>query len=115
MIAVGVDVSNGRSTVAVLQSQTKFLMKPFEVPHTADGFASLTEMLSAFDGEIRIVMEHTGRYYESFAMSMYLAGFYVSAVNPLIIRQYQDGINVRKVKTDKADAVKIARFALDKW
>ena len=35
MFAVGVDVSNGRSTVAVLQSKTSTLMKPFEIPHTA--------------------------------------------------------------------------------
>ena len=115
MFAVGVDVSNGRSTVSVLQSKTQVLMKPFEVPHTADGFASLSKKLSELNGEVRIVMEHTGRYYESFAMSMYQAGFYVSAVNPLAIRTYQDGINIRTVKTDKADARKIARFALDKW
>lgn len=75
MFAVGVDVSHGRSTVAVLGAKRKVVMKPFEVPHTVDGFASLAEKLNGLDGEVRIVMEHTGRYYESFAMSMYRAGF----------------------------------------
>lgn len=115
MFAVGVDVSNGRSMVAVLGVQRKVVMKPFEVPHTADGFASLSEKLRGLNGEARIVMEHTGRYYESFAMSMHRAGFFVSAVNPLVIKDYRDGVDVRKVKTDKADALKIAQFALDKW
>ena len=115
MFAVGVDVSNDRSTVAVLGAQRKVVMKPFEVPHTADGFASLIEKLRGLNGEARIVMEHTGRYYESFAMSMYRAGFFVSAVNPLVIKDYREGVDVRKVKTDKADAMKIAQFALDKW
>ena len=115
MFAVGVDVSNGRSTVAVLGAQRKVVMKPFEVPHTADGFAYLSEKLRGLNGEARIVMEHTGRYYESFAMSMYRAGFFVSAVNPLVIRDYREGVDVRKVKTDRADALKIAQFALDKW
>ena len=115
MFAVGVDVSNGRSTAAVLGAQRKVVMKPFEVPHTADGFASLIEKLRGLNGEARIVMEHTGRYYESFAMSMYRAGFFVSAVNPLVIKDYREGVDVRKVKTDKADALKIAQFALDKW
>ena len=115
MFAVGVDVSNGRSTVAVLGAQRKIVMKPFEVPHTADGFASLVEKLRGLNGEARIVMEHTGRYYESFAMSMYRAGFFVSAVNPLVIKDYREGVDVRKVKTDRADALKIAQFALDKW
>ena len=115
MFAVGVDVSNARSTVAVLQSKTKVAIKPFEVQHTSAGFAALARTLNALDGEARIVMEHTGRYYESIAMSMHQAGFLVSAINPLAIKEYQDGINVRKVKTDKADALKIARFALDNW
>ena len=115
MFAVGVDVSNGRSTAAVLGARRKVVMKPFEVPHTADGFASLVEKLRGLNGEARIVMEHTGRYYESFAMSMYRAGFFVSAVNPLVIKDYREGVDVRKVKTDRADALKIAQFALDKW
>ena len=115
MFAVGVDVSNGRSTVAVLGAKRTIAVKPYEVPHTADGFAELTARLRALDGEVRIVMEHTGRYYESFAMSMHRAGFFVSAVNPLLISGYREGVDVRKVKTDKADALKIAQFAIDKW
>lgn len=115
MFAVGVDVSNGRSMIAVLGARRKVVMKPFEVPHTADGFASLVEKLRGLNGEARIVMEHTGRYYESFAMSMHRAGFFVSAVNPLVIKDYREGVDVRKVKTDRADALKIAQFALDKW
>ena len=115
MFAVGVDVSNGRSMVAVLGARRSVVVQPHQVPHTADGFAELAARLHALDGEVRIVMEHTGRYYESFAMSMYRAGFFVSAVNPLAIKGYQEGISVRKVKTDKADALKIAQFAIDKW
>ena len=115
MFAVGVDVSNGRSTAAVLSARRKIVMKPFEVPHTTDGFAYLSEKLRGLNGEARIVMEHTGRYYESFAMSMHRAGFFVSAVNPLVIKDYREGVDVRKVKTDRADALKIAQFALDKW
>ena len=39
MFAVGVDVSNGRSMVTVLSAKRKVIMKPFEVQHTAAGFA----------------------------------------------------------------------------
>jgi len=115
MFAVGVDVSNGKSTVAVMGSKRTVVVKSCEVPHTTDGFAKLAARLHALNGEVRIVMEHTGRYYESFAMSMYQAGFFVSAVNPLAIKDYRQGVDVRKVKTDKADALKIAQFAIDKW
>ena len=115
MFAVGVDVSNGRSMVAVLGARRNVVVKPYEVQHTIEGFADLAKRLNTLDGEVRIVMEHTGRYYESFAMSMYRSGFFVSAVNPLAFKDYQEGISVRKVKTDKADALKIAQFGIDKW
>ena len=59
-------------------------------------------------------MEHTGRCYEAAATYFRNAGFFVSAINPLVLRNYQDGISARKVKTDKADAMKIARFTLEK-
>ena len=42
------------------------------------------------------------------------AGLYVSAVNPLLIKEYGNN-SLRKVKTDKADAIKIAKYALDNW
>ena len=115
MFAVGVDVSNGRSMVAVLGAKGNVVLKPYEVQHTTEGFANLARKLNALDGEVRIVLEHTGRYYESFAMSMFRSGFFVSAVNPLVIKDYQEGISVHKVKTDKSDALKIAQFGIDKW
>lgn len=42
--------------------------------------------------------------------------FFVSAVNPQIIHDFQGQDNpLRKIKTDKADSVKIARYTLDSW
>lgn len=114
MYAVGVDVSKGKSTVAVLRSKSEVVMRPFDVLHNAQGFASLAERLNSLDGEIKAVMEHTGNYYESIAMFLHSAGFTVSAVNPLLIKEY-GGNSLRKVKTDKADSLKIARYALDNW
>ena len=64
MFSVDVNFSSGRGTVAVLGARWKVVTKPFEVLHTADGFVSLVKKLKGLDGEIRIVKEHTGRYYE---------------------------------------------------
>ena len=59
-------------------------------------------------------MEHTGRYYEPMAQWLSDAGLFVSAVNPKLIKDFGNN-SLRKVKTDKADAVKIARYTLDNW
>lgn len=112
--AAGIDVSGRKSTVAVLRPFGEVIKLPFDVPHSAEELASLAEQLKSIEGETRVVMEHTGRYYEGIAKVLHEAGIYVSAVNPLLIKEYGNN-SLRKVKTDKADAIKIAKYALDNW
>ena len=114
MNAAGIDVSSRKSTVAVLRPFGEVVKLPFDVRHSAEDLTALAAQLKSIDGEIRVVMEHTGRYYESVAKVLHEAGLYVSAVNPLLIKEYGNN-SLRKVKTDKADAMKIAKYALDNW
>jgi len=114
MNAVGIDVSKGKSMVAILRPLGVVVAKPFEVNHTAAELGKLADFLKNLDGETKVVMEHTGRYYEPVAQVIHDRGLTVSAVNPLLIREY-GGNSLRRVKTDKADAKKIARYGLDNW
>lgn len=114
MNAAGIDVSSRKSTVAVLRPFGEVVQYPFDVHHSAENLIALAQQLKAIEGETRVVMEHTGRYYEGIAKALHEAGLFVSAVNPLLIKEYGNN-SLRKVKTDKADAVKIARYALDNW
>lgn len=59
-------------------------------------------------------MEHTGHYYEQLLISFTQAGLFATAVNPKLIKDFSTN-SLRKVKTDKADSIKIARYALDRW
>lgn len=111
--AVGIDVSKRKSTVSVLRPGGDVLMKPFDISHRTADFQTLADKLKALDSETRVVMECTGHYYEPVARELSQAGLFVSAVNPQIINKFQgQGNPLRKVKTDKADSVKIARFTL---
>lgn len=114
MNAVGIDVSKGKSMVAVLRPLGVTVTKPFEVTHTDTALRKLAYYLKNLDGETKVIMEHTGRYYEPVAQVIHAGGVYVSAVNPLLIKEY-GGNSLRRVKTDKADAKKIARYGLDNW
>ena len=114
MNAVGIDVSKNKSMVAVARPFGQVVVKPFEVCHTAIELKKLADLLKSLDGETRVVMEHTGRYYEPVAQYIHASGVFVSAVNPLLIREYGNN-SLRRVKTDKADSLKIARYALDNW
>ncbi len=112
--AVGIDVSKRKSVVSVAQPGGVFIAKPFEVPHTKNGLQDLVAYIKNLEGETRIVMEHTGRYYEPMALWLSEAGFFVSTVNPKLIKDFNNN-SLRRVKTDKADAKKIARYTLDNW
>lgn len=114
MNAVGIDVSKGKSMVAIMRPFGEVVAKPYEVRHTSSELRELAASLKSLDGETRVVLEHTGRYYEPVAQMLHDAGIFVSAVNPLLIKQYGNN-SLRKVKTDKADSVKIARYGLDNW
>lgn len=114
MNAVGIDVSKGKSMVAILRPYGEIISTPFEIKHTSSDISALVEQIKSVDGESRIVMEHTGRYYEVLAHQLSQANLFVSAVNPKLIKDF-DNDSLRKVKSDRADAVKIARYALDKW
>lgn len=114
MNAVGIDVSKGKSMVAILRPYGEVVCPPFEILHTTNDINSLVELIKSVDGESRIVMEHTGRYYEPLAHYLSQAGLFVSTVNPKLIKDFSCN-SLRRVKSDKADAVKIARYTLDSW
>ena len=111
MNAVGIDVSKGKSTVSVMRPLGEVVAKPFAVRHTGSELKELTDYLKSLDGETRVIIEHTGRYYESIAQYLHNEGIYVSAVNPKLIKDSGSGNTLRRVKTDKADAKKIAKYA----
>ena len=77
--AVGIDVSKGRSTVAVLQPGGVVIHKPFDVSHNSKDLHDLAHYLVTLDGETRVVMESTGRYHEPILHALSEAGLFVSA------------------------------------
>lgn len=58
------------------------------------------------------MMDSTGRYHEPIRNALSTAGLFVCTVNPHLIKNYGNN-TIRKVKTDSADAKKIARYTLD--
>ena len=114
MNAVGIDVSKGKSTVTIRRPGDEVVMAPRDIQHTQSSVSELITLIKGMEGETKVCMEHTGRYYEPVATWLSDAGIFVSAVNPALIKNYGDE-SIRAPKTDKADTKKIARFALDRW
>ena len=114
MNAVGIDVSKGKSMVAALRPMGEVALLPQEFLHTEVGLEQMAYAIIALGENTRVIMEATGRYHEPVAAALHEYGIYVCVLNPLLIKQSGSG-SIRKVKTDKADAMKIAKYALDNW
>lgn len=114
MNAVGIDVSKGKSMIAVMRPFGEVVASPYEVNHTAIELGKLADFLKSLDGETRVIMEYTGSYYLPIAYHLHEAGIFVSVVHAKLLHGYGNN-TIRKVKTDKKDAVKIANYGLDRW
>lgn len=114
MNAVGIDVSKGKSMVAALRPMGEVALLPQEFLHTALGLDQMAHAILVLGEDTRVVMEATGRYHEPVAAALSAYGIYVCILNPLYIKQSGAG-SIRKVKTDKADSLKIAKYGLDNW
>ena len=110
--AVGIDASKFKITVTVIQPAGIVIRKPFDVLHTSNELNTLVTYLKSLEGETRAVIECTGRYHEPVVKSLEDAGIFISAVNSKLIKGQKQN-SLRKVKSDPADARKIARYALD--
>ena len=114
MNAVGIDVSKGHSTICVMRPFGEIVASPFEVNHTDNELSMLADKLKNLTGETKIIMECTGTYHLPLAYALYESGLDVYIVNPLLIHGFGNN-SIRKVKTDKADSVKIANYGLNNW
>lgn len=114
MNSVGIDVSKGKSMIAVMRPFGEVVCSPFEVSHTSSELSKLTKLLKSLDGETRVIMEATGNYHLPIAVTLHKAGIYVSVVNAMLVHEYGNN-TLRRAKTDKKDAVKLANYGLDRW
>ena len=115
MISVGIDVSKEKSTVCILKPYGEVVCKPFELQHNKKSLESLDELLRRLDGEVKIVMEATGIYNLPVLTFLDEKGYFVSVINPCVMKKYARNNNFRNVKTDKMDSITIANYGIEKW
>ena len=113
--SVGIDVSMGKSTIAIISTDGEVISEPFEIEHTKSGFNLILEKIKDIPKDnVKFVMESTGNYCKSLLKINIDNGYFATVENPLTIKKYCD-INIRKVKTDKKDALKIACYGSERW
>jgi transposase len=106
-VAVGIDVA--KATLSVSMCDHKGQQRALSIRNTdTDITNKVLPYLHHYSGTV--VMESTGHYHWTPALILREAGIDVRVVNPLLAKQYTSG-NIRKVKTDPADARGLARMS----
>jgi len=113
MIAVGIDVSKSKSTVAILNGDGSIRAKPFDVHHVADELQALVDYIKRTSEPPTILMEPTSHYHYPLLKAFTEAELPVCLINPYQMKKYGD-TELRKAKTDKRDSLRIAQYALEK-
>ena len=114
MISVGIDVSKGKSTVCLMKPYGEIVAGPMEVSHVDSELKALIKIIKSMNDEVKFVMEATGIYHLPILTYLKEQQLFVSVINPYQMKQYRVQ-GLRKVKTDKADSMLIAKYGIDYW
>lgn len=107
----GIDVSKDTFDLTVIDNSEKILFNK-KLKMTEEGFTIMNAQLSKYSKEeLVITMESTGIYHTKLLNYLVKRDYRVSLVNPLLIKSFVNGTNLRKTKTDKKDARNISLFS----
>lgn len=107
-VIIGVDVSKNTLDIAALRSN-EWLTR-VTLPNNASGHKRIVDLASELSAYV--VMEATGSYHARFVAALCKAGLSVSVANPLSIKRFGQ-MKLRRVKTDRTDAMLIAEYGRD--
>ena len=114
MIGVGIDVAKTKSMVAILSDDGEVIKAPFEIANTESGLSLLCEIIKEIPDKVYCVVESTSVYHFPVVSYLQENDIFVSVINPLIIKKYAS-MDIRKVKTDRVDSLKLASYVIDNY
>jgi Transposase and inactivated derivatives len=115
ILFVGVDVSKYKHNLGILDDHGEILSKHFQFANTYQGFKKLKEHLETLKiptSNLHIALEDTGHYADNLIAFLQSLGYPTFTYNPLLIKEFVKSLTLRKSKTDKKDALSIARKLL---
>ena len=105
MIAVGIDISKAKSTVAVIDSDGTVLASPFTMAHTQPEMEAFVTYLKGLGEPTTILMEYTGHYHYPVLKKLQDEGFPVCIVNPYQMKKYDTEQDRKHPQRSKPDSL----------
>lgn len=113
MLYAGIDVAKHKHDLAVIDSQGEVFIRHLEIQNNREGFTHLQmtfeNLRVTTQQEIQIALEDTGHYSYNLIRFLRTHSYSTFSYNPFLIKEFAKKQTLRKTKTDKKDAMTIAR------
>ena len=83
---IGIDAAKAKNDIAIFNSDMSLVRKPFTVSQSQSDVQKLAKSFAAMDGDVRAVVERTGRYPLPIVEQLSKERIFVSVVNPKLIK-----------------------------
>jgi len=107
---IGIDVSKVKLDVAVMATDSQKTVLELQAENSPAACRDLAVRLKPYAGSI-VIIEATAGFHYAPAFALRDAGFQVKVINPIITGKYASS-GIRKTKTDKVDALLLAKIGI---
>ena len=109
MIYLGIDIAKNLHVAAAISSDGEIIFEPFEFSNDSDGFSKLLSAAQTMQKDDLIIgLESTAHYGNNLVVFLFNRGFNIAVINPIQTSAMRKN-NIRKTKTDKVDALLVAK------
>lgn len=109
VIYLGIDIAKKLHVAAAISSDGEIIFEPFEFSNDSDGFSKLLSVLLSIQKEELIIgLESTAHYGNNLVVFLFNRNFNIVVINPIQTSVMRKN-NIRKTKTDKIDALLVAK------
>lgn len=117
MLYVGIDVAKCKHDLAVIDSEGEIFVRHLKIANNHEGFSQLQMILEDLKPstrqKIQVALEDTGHYSFNSIHFLRTQGYPTFSYNPFLVKEFAKSQSLKKTKTDKKDAMMIARKLRD--
>lgn len=111
---VGIDIAKIKHDCFIADDLGRVISESFSFKNDRNGFNILLSTLNNLksSGQLKIGFESTGHYHFNLKLFLEANGFDYLELNPLLVHKFVTTQTLRRTKTDKKDAMMIAKYLM---
>ena len=110
MIYIGIDISKYKHDCFICSDTGEVIVENFSFENNKKGFQQFLDLLKSYDNSnVRIALEATGHYGLNLKLFLEKNNYSFMEFNSLLVKEFHKSLSLRRTKTDKVDAIVIAR------